>query len=47
MKKLTIEEDYLGEFFDPVNYDLEVGGDDPSHQFCIDVARQVVEKRLR
>lgn len=46
MKKLTIEEDYLGEFFDPVNYDLEVGGDDPSHQFYIDLAKQVGGKTL-
>jgi len=46
MKKITIEEDYLGEFVDPVNYDLEVGGDDPSHQFYIDLARQVGGKTL-
>lgn len=41
MANFTIEEDYLGEFFDPVNYDLEVGGDHPSHQFYIDLAKQV------
>lgn len=46
MKKFTIEEDYLGEFVDPVNYDLEVGGDDPSHQFYIDLAKQVGGKVL-
>lgn len=41
MANFTIEEDYLGEFFDPVNYDLEVGGDHPSHQFYADLAKQV------
>jgi len=46
MKKFTIEEDYLGEFVDPVNYDLEVGGNDPSHQFYIDLAKQVGGKTL-
>lgn len=46
MKKFSIEEDYLGEFVDPVNYDLEVGGDDPSHQFYIDLAKQVGGRTL-
>jgi SAM-dependent methyltransferase len=41
MPKFTIEEDYLGEFVDPVNYDLEVGGDHPSHHFYADLAKQV------
>lgn len=40
MKKFTLEEDYLGEFVDPVNYDLEVGGDKPSHHFYADLAKQ-------
>jgi ubiquinone/menaquinone biosynthesis C-methylase UbiE len=40
MKKFTIEEDYLGEFVDPVNYDLEVGGDKPSHHFYAELAKQ-------
>lgn len=42
MASFTIEEDYLGEFFDPANYDLEVGGDHPSHQFYAELAKQVV-----
>jgi len=41
MANFTIEEDYLGEFFDPVNYDLEVGGDHPSHQFYAGLAKLV------
>ena len=41
MPKFTIEEDYLGEFVDPVNYDLEVGGEKPSHGFYTDLAKQV------
>ena len=41
MSNFTIEEDYLGEFLDPVNYDLEVGGDHHSHQFYADLAKQV------
>jgi len=41
MASFTIEEDYLGEFIDPVNYDLEVGGDHPSHQFYAELAKQV------
>jgi SAM-dependent methyltransferase len=41
MPKFTIEEDYLGEFVDPVNYDLEVGGDHPSHHFYANLAKQV------
>lgn len=41
MRTYSIEEDYLGEFLDPVNYDLEVGEQDPSHQFCIDLAKEV------
>ena len=40
MTPFTLEEDYLGEFFDPVNYDLEVGGDHPSHQFYAELAKQ-------
>jgi len=40
MKTFSIEDDYLGEFIDPVNYDLEVGGDHPSHQFYTDLAKQ-------
>jgi ubiquinone/menaquinone biosynthesis C-methylase UbiE len=41
MTPFTIEDDYLGEFFDPVNYDLEVGGEHPSHQFYAELAKQV------
>jgi len=41
MPSFTIEEDYLGEFFDPVNYDIEVGGDHPSHHFYAELAKQV------
>ena len=41
MPRFTIEEDYLGEFVDPVNYDLEVGGDHPSHHFYANLAKQV------
>jgi len=41
MPRFTIETDYLGEFVDPVNYDLEVGGDHPSHHFYADLARQI------
>jgi ubiquinone/menaquinone biosynthesis C-methylase UbiE len=41
MKTFSIEQDYLGEFLDPVNYDLEVGGDHPSHQFYADLAKQI------
>ena len=41
MASFTIEEDYLGEFLDPINYDLEVGGDHPSHQFYANLAKQV------
>ena len=41
MAKFTIEQDYLGEFFDPVNYDLEVGGDHPSHHFYAELAKQI------
>jgi len=41
MKQYTIEKDYLGEFYDPVNYDLEVGGDHPSHHFYAELAKQV------
>jgi len=41
MASYTIEEDYLGEFLDPVNYDLEVGGNHPSHQFYAELAKQV------
>ncbi|MBK6792691.1 MAG: class I SAM-dependent methyltransferase [Anaerolineales bacterium] len=41
MKPFTIEEDYLGEFMDPVNYDLEVGGENPSHRFYADLAKQI------
>jgi SAM-dependent methyltransferase len=40
MPTYTIETDYLGEFHDPVNYDLEVGGDHPSHNFYAELARQ-------
>jgi len=41
MKTFSIEDDYLGEFIDPVNYDLEVGGDHPSHHFYADLAIQI------
>jgi ubiquinone/menaquinone biosynthesis C-methylase UbiE len=41
MSDYSIEQDYLGEFFDPVNYDLEVSGDHPSHHFYAELARQV------
>lgn len=41
MPRFTIEEDYLGEFVDPANYDLEVGGDHPSHHFYANLAKQV------
>ena len=41
MASFTIEDDYLGEFLDPVNYDLEVGGDHPSHQFYAELAKKV------
>ena len=41
MPTFTIEEDYLGEFVDPVNYDLEVGGDHPSHRFYANLAKQI------
>jgi ubiquinone/menaquinone biosynthesis C-methylase UbiE len=37
----TIEQDYLGEFLDPVNYDLEVGGDHPSHHFYAALAKEI------
>lgn len=40
MSTYTIEADYLGEFHDPVNYDLEVGGDHPSHDFYAALAQQ-------
>lgn len=40
MSIYTIEADYLGEFHDPVNYDLEVGGDHPSHDFYAELAQQ-------
>lgn len=41
MSDYSIEQDYLGEFFDPINYDLEVGGDHPSHHFYAELAKQV------
>jgi len=44
--KFTIEDDYLSEFLDPINYDLEVGGDHPSHQFYADLAKQIGGKVL-
>jgi SAM-dependent methyltransferase len=46
LKSYSIEEDYLGEFLDPVNYDLEVGEQDPSHPFYIDLAKEVGGKVL-
>lgn len=47
LKSYSIEEDYLGEFLDPVNYDLEVGEQDPSHPFYIDLAKEVGGKCWR
>ena len=41
MKTFSIEQDYLGEFLDPINYGLEVGGGHPSHHFYADRAKQV------
>ncbi|MBK8899764.1 MAG: methyltransferase domain-containing protein [Anaerolineaceae bacterium] len=46
MRSYTIEQDYLGEFLDAVNYDLEVGGDDPSHYFYIGLAKEIGGKVL-
>lgn len=46
MRIFTVEDDYLGEFVDPVNYDLEVGGNHPSHQFYAELAKQVGGKTL-
>jgi SAM-dependent methyltransferase len=46
VKKYSIEEDYLGEFLDPVNYDLEVGGDHPSHHFYAELAKSIGGKVL-
>lgn len=46
MKTYSIEQDYLGEFLDPVNYDLEVGGDHPSHHFYAEMAKQAGGKVL-
>jgi SAM-dependent methyltransferase len=46
MPTFSIENDYLGEFFDPVNYDREVGGDHPSHQFYADLAKRVGGRSL-
>lgn len=41
MPHYTIEQDYLGEFNDAINYDLEVGGDDPSHHFYAALAKEI------
>lgn len=41
MADYSIEQDYLGEFFDPVNHDLEVGGEHPSHHFYAQLAKQI------
>lgn len=41
MSSFSIEQNYLGEFLDPVNYDLENGGDHPSHHFYAALAHQV------
>lgn len=40
MNTYSIEEHYLGEFHDPINYDLEVDGDHPSHSFYLNLAKQ-------
>ncbi len=40
MPTYSIEQDYLGEFLDPVNYDVENGGDHPARHFYAALAQQ-------
>ena len=47
MTRFAIEEGCLGEFVDPVNNDLEAGGDHPSHHFYTELAKHVCGKRLK
>jgi len=41
VRTFTIEQDYLGEFFDPVNYDIENGGERPAFHFYSALAKQI------
>ncbi|MFZ5910698.1 MAG: class I SAM-dependent methyltransferase [Chloroflexota bacterium] len=41
MRTFSIEQDYLGEFFDPINYDIENSGERPAYHFYAALARQV------